>query len=385
MTKVGIVIVLFKISFFENSFCKNLRANQKQYKSLASEKELLKAYKARGFLALYRNRNSEARKFFQMCYSLSPQDAKLCELLAIASLRENDRRGAIFWMHQAHLIGLARFYKMVKHPFECSNSLQNATCPLLNTSYPVVPLEIDGHFFAFLIDTGASTSIVDKKVAQAVGLKEGCPSELVLSNGKRIQGALSTLPILSIGSFAIKNVPAMLIEKLKPLSSGAPNSFHGVLGTDLLSRFNILIDYQTKKIVISKRAMEQGATFLSGSKLLAEIPFLFSPQGLLLLKGSLQSKEVFFIYDTGFGGYPLEFNQKYRNMFFGFSVPARSSLIFGPVAIKKISETFSQLPLTLEEREEIPIGGIIGNRLFSRYKVLLNFSKMVVQLYGQKN
>ncbi|CAI9084483.1 retroviral-like aspartic protease family protein [Methylacidiphilum fumariolicum] len=385
MTKVGIVILLFKISFSQNSFCKNLRVNQEQYKSLASKKELLKAYKARGFLALYRNRNSEARKFFQMCYSLSPEDAKLCELLAIASLRENDRRGVIFWMYQAHLNDLARFYLTIKQPFECSNPFQNATCPMLSTSYPVVPIEIDGHFFAFLIDTGASTSIVDKQVAEALGLKERGASELVLSNGERIQGALSTLPILRIGSLAIKNVPVILIEKLKPLSFDAKNCFHGVLGTDLLSRFNILIDYQTKKIVISKKAMELEAAFLSGSKLLAEIPFLFSPQGLLLVKGSMQSKEIFFIYDTGSGGYPLEFNQKYRNIFFGFSGTARSSLRFGPVAIKKISETFTQLPSDLEEREEIPIGGIIGNRLFSRYKVLLNFQKMVLQLYDQKN
>ncbi|QDQ41321.1 retropepsin-like aspartic protease [Methylacidiphilum kamchatkense] len=381
MTKVGIVILLFKISFFQNSFCKNLPVNQEQYKSLASKKELLKAYKARGFLALYSNRTREARKFFQMCYSLSPQDAKLCELLAIASLRQNDRRGAIFWMHQAHLNDLARFYLGIKQPFECATPFQIATCQLLDTSYPVVPIEIDGHFFAFLIDTGTSTSIVDKKVAEAVGLKEGCTSEVILSNGKRIQGALSTLPILCIGSFAIKNVPVMLIEKLKPLSFDAENSFHGVLGTDLLSRFNILIDYQTKKIVISKTAMELGTAFLSGSKLLAEIPFLFSPQGLLLVKGSIQSKEVFFIYDTGSGGYPLEFNQKYRSTFFGFSGAARSSLTFGPVAIKKISETLTQLPSALEEREEIPIGGIIGNRLFSGYKVLLNFQKMVLQLY----
>jgi predicted aspartyl protease len=95
-----------------------------------------------------------------------------------------------------------------------------------------------------LIDTGATPTVLDRQLAQKLGLEEE-PASITLVNGKMAAGR-ATLPSLELGPMRRDNLPVM-VEDLSFFQKVLPVRIDAVIGLDVLgSAFEI--DYLSRKI-----------------------------------------------------------------------------------------------------------------------------------------
>lgn len=117
----------------------------------------------------------------------------------------------------------------------------------------VVSLTIDGKGpFPFALDTGASTSVVDRRLAKRLQLP---------STGKRenVSGAVSgeKVPVDHVGHWSAGNVqlPPHDVAVLSLPGSGKPGAIRGLLGSDVLRHFGVVtIDYHHDRLSLGKAA-----------------------------------------------------------------------------------------------------------------------------------
>jgi len=115
-----------------------------------------------------------------------------------------------------------------------------------NTSLVVVPVRINGHGpYRFLLDTGASNTILSLSVADALAIPR-LRSYTIISAGGNVSGTVRKLEALTVGparledvDIAVANVPLLKTMKVD-----------GVLGSDYLRRFKISIDYDNQVVDI---------------------------------------------------------------------------------------------------------------------------------------
>jgi predicted aspartyl protease len=97
----------------------------------------------------------------------------------------------------------------------------------------------------FLVDTGASPTVLDPRIARKLHLEETPASIAVI--GGRVQAEQATVPSLSLGPAHRENLP-VLIEDLSFLGKNLPFRVDGVVGLDVLGQGAFLIDYASHKI-----------------------------------------------------------------------------------------------------------------------------------------
>ena len=97
----------------------------------------------------------------------------------------------------------------------------------------------------FVIDTGASPSILDPRVAQKLQLQQSPASVHVV--GGSVQAGTAIAPSLALGPIAKENVPVM-IEDLSFYGKALPLRVDGVIGMDVLGQGAFVIDYGAGKI-----------------------------------------------------------------------------------------------------------------------------------------
>ena len=104
----------------------------------------------------------------------------------------------------------------------------------------IVPVSINGAGpFHFLLDTGTSRTMVDRKIAEQLSLPRVDQSMAIGA-----QGTVSVLHVhadsVSMGGFTI---PGLTITVM-PKNAGLPEKVRGILGEDFLERFDLLLDYR---------------------------------------------------------------------------------------------------------------------------------------------
>jgi hypothetical protein len=119
----------------------------------------------------------------------------------------------------------------------------------------VVPVKIDGHGpYAFALDTGASTSLVDSQVAKELRVR-------TTGTKQRIAGVASVSRVASIKVKAwsvggVKLPSTTIVEANLPFGN-ASGGVQGLLGSDMLSQFDIVtIDYDHSRLVLHHRAVK---------------------------------------------------------------------------------------------------------------------------------
>lgn len=115
------------------------------------------------------------------------------------------------------------------------------------TSLVVVPVTINGRGpFRFILDTGASDSILSSAVADALAIPEG-RSRRILTAGGAVPAQVRMLRIFKVGGVRLEEVEiaVMQADLMKTLQ------VDGVLGADYLRRFKVSIDYQNRLVDIA--------------------------------------------------------------------------------------------------------------------------------------
>jgi predicted aspartyl protease len=97
----------------------------------------------------------------------------------------------------------------------------------------------------FLLDTGASSSVLDPQLARRLHLQRFSASIAVL--GGSVQAEKSVAPSLSLGPMQRDNVP-VLLEDLSFLQKALPVRVDGIIGLDVLGQSAFVIDYAARQI-----------------------------------------------------------------------------------------------------------------------------------------
>jgi hypothetical protein len=97
----------------------------------------------------------------------------------------------------------------------------------------------------FIIDTGAYPSMVDQRIATALGLSV-TDGKVGLVN-QNVQTKLAALPVVAVGPARVENVP-VLVQDLSSLEKALGKRIDAVVGLDVLGKTSFNINYRTKRL-----------------------------------------------------------------------------------------------------------------------------------------
>lgn len=97
----------------------------------------------------------------------------------------------------------------------------------------------------FLLDTGASPTVLDRRLAQKLRLEE-LPASIAVLDGS-VQAGQATLPSLHFGPLQRDNLP-VLVEDLSFFQTALPLHIDAVIGLDVLGQAPFEIDYLSREI-----------------------------------------------------------------------------------------------------------------------------------------
>jgi Aspartyl protease len=136
-------------------------------------------------------------------------------------------------------------------PFQETHSLAGAPARLpfhLHWGYLVIVEGSIGNIqkLHFLVDTGASPSVVDQKIALSLGLTEQ-PARVTLSNTS-IPTRLVVLPSILMGPLHVEFLP-VLTQDLSYFQKALGYRVDAIVGMDVLRKSSFGINYRTKEML----------------------------------------------------------------------------------------------------------------------------------------
>lgn len=89
---------------------------------------------------------------------------------------------------------------------------------------------INSHPVEFVVDTGASSTVVSQRVAKAAGIRSCTSMGYVATANGNVASCVATIPELSFGSFHVRNLMVTILPKL---------NVDALLGMDVLRRMKV--------------------------------------------------------------------------------------------------------------------------------------------------
>ncbi|MBX9689732.1 MAG: aspartyl protease family protein [Candidatus Obscuribacterales bacterium] len=163
----------------------------------------------------------------------------------------------------------------------------------------------DGEPMDFLFDTGASQTLIDRRLAAENLLDRQAGMKMTAAVGQFF-GQSTEIPKIQIGELAVPNVQAVIVD-LSNHARQLGKPIAGVLGNNVLNRFAVTIDYGKSQIGLRDYATYKapaGANIISYSD-------KKGPVVKILLNGK---EEVSCLVDTGaaFNNLPSAIGKKYQ-------------------------------------------------------------------------
>ena len=226
----------------------------------------------------------------------------------------------------------------------------------------------------FILDTGATISIVDSKLASKLKLKRQ-PTESFTFD-RKLSWEQASFPEIQFGPIKATNI-VMLVGHLAKYSDFARN-VDAIIGMDLLRLSNFSVDYAARKIVFHPSSQEATVNPNEASS------------NCLILEIQVQGQPVRLIVDTGLRGL-LMFEERLLksvpglrmtgdvlNVTMGGRLHARESILKG-VAIGPRIRDVTVLLTKAPAPEMLPgIGGVIGIAALNARRVNFDFVKATV-------
>jgi clan AA aspartic protease (TIGR02281 family) len=101
--------------------------------------------------------------------------------------------------------------------------------------------------FNFIVDTGASKTVIVPQVARRVGVSISAPKVKALSATGRQEAQIATIDSIVIGTLEVRDVEVAVMS-LATLNRSLRLRVKGIIGHNLLSRFSVTIDYPNNRI-----------------------------------------------------------------------------------------------------------------------------------------
>jgi len=169
----------------------------------------------------------------------------------------------------------------------------------LASGHLVVPLRVEAHTFSFILDTGASTSVITPKTRDALGIAAdaGMKVEAAGANGSVDGVRLLNVEAVEVGPRTYRDL-SMAVMELGHLESKLGAPVDGILGRNFLARNDVEIDFVTKKLRMYKPGAIDAGT-LTVRQMIA-VPYGSFPAGLMRIDVQLDGKvDVPAVFDLG--------------------------------------------------------------------------------------
>jgi predicted aspartyl protease len=160
---------------------------------------------------------------------------------------------------------------------------------------------------SFLIDTGAAPSVIDQRIATALGLKRTAGKMDLAS--KTVQTELATLPFIEVGPARAEDLP-VFVQDLSSIEKALGRRIDAIVGLDILGKNSFSIDYKTKRLRFGSVARSRSTvSFETGT------PFV-------IVEVRLHDRSVRLLVDTGASALML-FQSRVKDPL--FLLPGRTS------------------------------------------------------------
>jgi len=116
----------------------------------------------------------------------------------------------------------------------------------------LVDVLVDGrNTYLFILDTGASQTVVSPALSQQMGVTSP-QGDIILGAAGPVASSVGMLKSLRIGDSLLENVLVLVSDIFSPLNQAVGATMHGILGYNVLRRFKITIDYPNEKLQFQK-------------------------------------------------------------------------------------------------------------------------------------
>lgn len=199
----------------------------------------------------------------------------------------------------------------------------------------IVPVEARGRSYRFILDTGATTGAITRSLARELGLQPVAEAKLSGASGQ------ARVPVVNTKMMRLGEVRAGDWEKYvlddEVLADGEDHRFDGIVGSDLLRYFDVLIDAPARTLRLYKR----GTTDEDSGPVLGPddaVPFERVRRGIIRFEVLVNGSAVDAVLDSG-----------------------SPALLLNPIAADATGVTVTEEPVSEESRgigfKEVPTYG----------------------------
>jgi predicted aspartyl protease len=243
----------------------------------------------------------------------------------------------------------------------------------------------DGSFQDFVVDTGAENTVISRPTAQRLGV---APITYTLSAGVGEVGLrglqLARINSLELGPLKVRNIPCLI--KDPPLRNLPVKEAESL--SPLALGFSMIIDYHTKKITFGKHLPEEPSDF--------DLPMRL--HRLATVRGTVDGiHSANFVVDTG--GEVISISRataaalgrpeparRIALKVFGSSGWDRDAFLMPGVNLAFDAIRYTNFPVVVLNLDTpsallgFKLGGIVGHRFLSRYRVAIDLERSLLRL-----
>ena len=314
---------------------------------------------------------------------------------------------------RARIRGLIDFYRYLgTTKLHRQSGPEIVTVPFeLYGNRPFIKIKINNkETLNFVIDTGASLSVISDKAAAKLGIKavaHGGNARAVGGDGSFsiIYGVLDSIVI---GEAKIDLVPAYIRTVHSPDEVPAEEKADGYIGLSVLSNYAVTIDYKEKKLTLdrTKSREDEGALpILEPDQQKFSIPVRSTSGGLASAEAFLEGndKPFNFIIDTGASTTVISKASVKRHGLEKLKLKNALFRVVGAAGVENDVEAIGLATLTVNglrqrnaralilnlepvnETSGFEQHGIIGGDFLRHFKVIIDLRKFLLQLIPQTN
>jgi hypothetical protein len=260
---------------------------------------------------------------------------------------------------------------------------------------PIIEIEVEGTPLNALIDTGADTFVLDREIAESLGIEIVASMTGVFAGGQGAEVGFARARSLRIGNVTVGSVPIAVLPT-KRLTLG-DHVIGGIVGTNLLRHFLPTIDYPNARLILRDRS-DGVAPSPPGGGVECEIPFYLQGTHFLLAHGSLNGRDgLLFHVDSGLAGEPAFAAPLETLEYVGIPVPEVAvhegtvggggggfafgtfpieALGLGPLVQRDLVGSYGALPPGSYRRLGFILDGLISHNFLKQHAWTIDFSRM---------
>lgn len=279
---------------------------------------------------------------------------------------------------------------------------QVATIPfeLDNLMYIKVKINDNQEELNFVFDTGASTVVLDKKVAERLGVKANYQQPATGAGGTEMYD-IALSQTLKVNEVTLTGKHMVLVD-LETLSKRGNNRIDGIVGADILNQYVTKVDFDAKQITLYKHVEDVSD---SNTYKPMDITLDFASVPEVAIDFSLGNDKTFkgnFLFDSG-AALTLLLNTPFveknnienivgntiENKAEGLTTSA-SYIVGNAKKVTFAGHEFTDLPIDLSKSKagvmaSPDYAGILGIKIINRFNLILDYNDEKIYFKPNQN